>query len=127
MFDNEVSMEITRNGNALSAVKVIMPTWNRTGADNKVYVSIPFLGIETCGESPEDADTAVKEALKCFILISEKYGLGLESELEFLGWDRKESDQHHSLFNVQPKNRAFESMVNTGDSRAIQLDSLELV
>jgi len=127
MFDNEVSMEITRNGHALSAVKVIMPTWDRTGKDNKIYVSIPFLGIETYGIDEEDADLAVKEAFKCFCLVAEKHGLGLESELEYLGWERQEQiSPDHSFFNVQPKSRAIESMVNTGDKRAIQLNELEL-
>lgn len=124
-MQNPISMEITRNGLIISAVKVIMPTWDRKGDDGKTYVSIPFLGLETYGINDEDVDLAIEEVIKCFVIAAEKNGLGLESELEFLGWEKVQNqpiEKEHSLFNVIPKESVYESIVNTGDTRALMFE-----
>ncbi len=120
----DISMEITRADHKLSSVSVIMPTWNRKGSDGKLYASIPFLGLETCGVDEDDLEVAVKEAFICFCLAAEEYGLGLESELEFLGWTQvEERSDTHSILNNFPSNKGIEAALSTGDTRLITLDS----
>lgn len=122
---NEIKMEIARNGEALSSVKVIMPTWNKVRDNGLIYINLPFFGLETCAKDEDDAAIAVSEAVQCFCLIAEKYGLGLESELEYVGWEKSEengdNELRHSFMNVTPKNEAFDNIINTGETQALQL------
>jgi hypothetical protein len=112
---------IARVNNKLSEVKLIMPTWNRIGSDNKVYINIPFFNIETFGHNDEDADLAIEEAVKCFCLLAEEEGLGLDFELEFMGWEIQEnSNKINHIFNVTPNNPAIESMMRTGSQTALE-------
>jgi len=120
---NEVSATIgvSRIDGKLSEVKVIMPTWNRVGNDSKIYINIPFFGIETFGHDENDCDIAIEEAIKCFCLIAEEEGLGLDFELEFMGWKIQEnSDKSNHIFNVNPSNPAFELMMQTGSQTALE-------
>lgn len=122
---NEIKMEITRNGESLSSVKVIMPTWNKVRDNGLTYISLPFFGLETCAKNDDDAAVALSEAVQCFCLIAERHGLGLESELEFVGWEKSEekgdTEFGHSFMNVTPKNEAFDNIINTGETQALQL------
>lgn len=120
---NEVSIEITRHDNKLSAVSIIMPTWNELGNDNKIYAKMPFLGIETYGKDEDDLQIAIKEALTCFCIIAEKHGLGLEHELEFLGWVKEDNPTNdHSILRNVPANKSIDSVLSTGDTRALMVD-----
>ncbi|WP_020603269.1 hypothetical protein [Spirosoma spitsbergense] len=118
-----ISMEITRIGSELSSVSVIMPTWNRTGDDGKIYAKIPFLGIETYGKNEADLGVAIEEALTCFCLAAEKHGKGLECELAFLGWTQlTTTDTSHSFLKAITDNKAFGSALSTGDTRALTVN-----
>lgn len=123
----DISMKITRNDHKLSSVSVIMPTWNRKSEDGKIYASIPFLGLETCGLDESDLDTAIEEALTCFCIAAEKHGLGLESELQFLGWTQAEPlDENHSILSNNAGNESMVAALSTGDTRAIKVDERNL-
>ena len=119
-----ISIEIAREDHKLSSASVIMPTWNRKGNDGKIYAKIPFLGLETYGNDENDLDKAVEEAFACFCIASEKHGLGLESELEYIGWTKTDKkDEVHSFLQAVTENEAFESALNTGDTRALMYES----
>lgn len=116
----DATLEITRKADKLSSVSVIMPTWTRAGNDNKTYVMIPLFGLETFGHDENDCDIAVEEALKCFCLLAENHGLGLDFELEFMGWKLQEgSTKADHIFNIEPTSPAFESILQTGDQMAL--------
>jgi hypothetical protein len=119
----DISIDITREEHKLTSVRVIMPTWNRRGEDGKLYAKVPFLGLETYGENENDLDEAIEEAFMCFCLASEKHGLGLESELEFIGWTKTDGgDEDHSMLQAITDNEAVESALSTGDTRALAVD-----
>jgi len=123
-----ILIEITREDHRLVSVKTIMPTWNRLGADGKTYISIPFLGLETCSLGDNDTDKAFEEALTAFCIVAEKHGLGLESELEFLGWTLVEKrDDTLSLLSNNSTNESIVAALSTGDTRAIQLNHLDSI
>lgn len=121
---NEISIEITREDCNISSVSVIMPTWNHTGSDNKLYAKIPFLGLETYGKNDNDLQVAIKEAIACFCIAAEKHGKGLEQELESLGWTKVENKKNsHSILSNNPSvNPAIDSAISTGDIRALLVD-----
>jgi hypothetical protein len=122
MNDVNASIGITRVEGKLSEVKVIMPTWNRVGSDDKLYINIPLFGIETFGKDENDCDLALEEAIKCFCLLAEEEGLGLDFELEFMGWKIDEnSDKSNHIFNVSPTTPAFERMMQTGSQTAFAI------
>ena len=117
MINSEPIIEIKRDGKILS-VKAIIQTWNRSEG-NHICITIPFLGgLITHAENEQDAEKAVEEAFHCFVIISEKHGMGIENELTFIGWNREEGeDKNHSIFTIENLNSAMESMMETGDTR----------
>lgn len=122
-MNNVIKMEITRSGEVLSSVKLIMPTWQKVGDNKLIYIDLPFFGLNTCAKDEADIEIALKEAVSCFCIAAERYGLGLESELEFVGWekDTSEKDNQHSFMNLIPNNTAFDFMINTGETQALEL------
>lgn len=122
MNEINASVGITRIEGKLSEVKVIMPTWNRVGSDGKTYISVPLFGLETFGIDENDCDLALEEAIKCFCLLAEEEGLGLDFELEFMGWKIDEhSNKSNHIFNVNPTIPAFELMMQTGSQTAFAI------
>lgn len=123
MNNVEASIEIFRDNKKLQAINVMVPIWARNGDNGKVYISIPFFGLETFGHSNEDCDVAIEEAIKCFCLLVEQKGLGLEDELSFLGWEKVSENaiSHNSIFNVEPKTTALKSLMQTGQQKAVAI------
>jgi hypothetical protein len=125
MSTQKIVLEIGRNNNELTSVKVIMPTWSRIGDDGNIHIKMPLLGdIETFASNEEEAGTAVREAFQCFCLAAERFGKGLEKELENLGWERhiqQSKRKHFVSLNINSKNQAFNSMVNTGELIALSV------
>jgi len=123
MNHNVPEIEITRSENHhLSEVKVIMPIWTRKGDDAKLYASLPLLGIETYGDTEEDLDIAINEAVKCFCIASEQHGLGLESELQFIGWKPAGQSKDHALLTIDMDMPLFEGIINTGEPTAMTVE-----
>lgn len=120
---NVIKMEITRKGDALSSIKVFMPTWQKKGIDGKIYISLPVFGVETYAMDEIDAETAIKEAVACFCIMAESHGKGLENELELLGWSR--DDINGNVLDITPDNFAFGSMIDTGEQRALEFVEFE--
>ena len=81
----EANIEITRNGEKL-AVSVLMPVWNRFADHGNLLVELPLLGINTIAKDENDADKAIEEAIASFCFAADKFGQGIEKELQALGW-----------------------------------------
>lgn len=99
-----------------------MPTWNKSNDDGKIIIKIPLLGeVVTCAESEEDAEIAVKEAFHCFCLVAEKHGMGLENELEFIGWIRstEQLENGQTVLNFLADQPVWERVMDTADSRLL--------
>lgn len=116
----DANIEITRHGKTLFSVSVIMPTWNKMEDDNVLSVNIPLLGIKTFAKNEDDAEEAVKEAIQCFCLSAEKFGQGLEKELQTLGWLRSKNEEKHVLldYSVSDNNYVLEQIMQTGEQHA---------
>lgn len=80
----EANIEITRNGKKL-AISVLMPVRNRLTHHDNLFVELPLLGINTIAKDENDIDKAVEEAITSFCIASNKFGQGIEKELQALG------------------------------------------
>jgi hypothetical protein len=120
---NEPIIEVIRNSGKLTSIKVIMPTWNELGEDNKVYTKMPMLGgLVTYSLNELDSDLAVKEAIQCFCSAAEKFGIGLEKELQSLGWKIVSENENHIVLSIQSEMPVFELMLETGDTKAMDIE-----
>lgn len=82
----EANIEITRKGDKLISISVLMPVWSKPSNCGNLLVKLPFLAIDTIAKDENDAETAIKEALQSFCIVAEKFGQGVEKELQSLGW-----------------------------------------
>lgn len=82
----EANIRITRRGKMTEAIAVVMPIWNRRSEKGNVLVNLPLLGIETVAKDETDAERAIEEAIISFCLVADKFGQGIEKELQALGW-----------------------------------------
>ena len=83
----EANIEITRANDKLVSISVSMPVWSKESEfDGNIHVHLPLLDIDTIASDEKDAEFAIKEAIQSFCIASEKFGEGLEKELQALGW-----------------------------------------
>jgi hypothetical protein len=112
---NEATIAINRKEHGIS-LSVIMPIWKKEH-DGHISVRIPFFGIKTIASNEDDIHEAVEESLMCFIISAEKFGKGLESELEGIGWILHEKHGDNSLmdFHAFHENTIVEQIMETGE------------
>lgn len=122
MINSEPIVEINRSEGFLS-VKAIMPTWNKLDENGHICIRMPLLGADaiTHALNDDDAEVAVNEAFQCFCMVSEKHGMGLENELEFIGWKKEpNSDKNKSILTLNSDVPAYDSIMDTGDTRVLE-------
>lgn len=121
MKTSEANIEITRKFSEISSVSVIMPTW-RQPDDEILSVSIPLLGLKTTARNIDDADVAIQEAIKCFLIACERFGQGAEKELEAIGWSLLSKENGTSLLNYSIEQTQtsiiLEQIMETGEQYA---------
>lgn len=122
---NNPSIEISRESNKIHSVKMVMPVWKRNGNDDLTYVEMPLLGLMTYGKGDEDVDLAIEETIKAFCIASEKFGLGLESELQYIGWKMLNETSNSTLFVLEVKDSLMEEVMHTGFEKAFDLNITE--
>jgi len=91
METQNVSIEIAREKGFLSNISLSFPIWISTNLDKSIDIEMPFLGLSTSSQDEDEIDLAIEEAIKAFCIICDKYGQGLEKELEFLGWESSQN------------------------------------
>lgn len=120
-------MKISRRGGELVGVSIIMPTWLEKRENGSFCVKLPLLGdIQSYAESEEDVTVAVNEVVELFCRAAEKFGKGLEKELELLGWVQslpKAKNKTVALLRYKSNNSpVFESMAQTGLPTALSFN-----
>lgn len=112
------AIELTIKNHKVSEAKAILPIWVRKGDDKKHYINIPMLGLQTYADTEEDIEEAVNEAFIIFCKAADEHGLGIDSELEFIGW--KKSDEN--LFELSKSRKPFiNELVKTGSPVALEV------
>ena len=114
----EANIEITRADDKLVSISVSMPVWSKESEfDGNIHVQLPLLNIDTIASDEKDAEFAIKEAIQSFCIASEKFGEGVEKELQALGWKQVDQDGNHILgFCVSETAELLDRLLQTGDN-----------
>jgi len=121
MENNESTIEIERVDGKLISAKLVIPVWTRKDEDDGLlYASIPMLNLETYGIDEDDLEIAIQETVEGFILVSEKFGEGIESELADLEWEKQiVKEPTHIYFDFKTEKPVYKNMINTGNSKLL--------
>lgn len=111
----EANIEINRKDGKLHSISIDMPIWDKIGEDDFMSVNIPLLGIKTFAKDEDDAQLAIKEAINLFCITNEKFGKGLETELQILGWEFISEKNDSILMAYSTSNFIFDEMMQTGE------------
>ncbi|NWK66944.1 MAG: hypothetical protein HYI21_13010 [Sediminibacterium sp. Gen4] len=113
----DAHIKISRNGDKITSISVLTPIWNKISEHGNLIVSIPMLGIETIAKNDDDAEIAIKEAITSFCIISEKFGQGLEKELQALGWIAIDQESGEPLlgYNIEDTDSLLQRIMQTGE------------
>ena len=114
----EANIEITRANDKLVSISVSMPVWSKVSEfDGNFHVHLPLLDIDSIASDEKDAEFAIKEAIQSFCIASEKFGEGLEKELQALGWKQVDQNGNHILgFCVSETDELLDRLLQTGDN-----------
>lgn len=113
---NEANIRIFRKGDKITSISVFMPIWSEESDCGLLNVRLPLLGIDTIAKDEKDAEVAIEEAISSFCLIAEKFGQGIEKELQSLGWvavDKKTGEPILG-YNVADADSLIERLMQTG-------------
>jgi len=119
MNTTEANIKIHRDDSRVISVSVNIPVWNKESEQGNLLVQIPLLGIETIAKNEEDAETAIKELIASFCIASDRFGQGLEKELEALGWERVDGTTGEPVlgYNVADgPDQVIERLIRTGEN-----------
>jgi hypothetical protein len=127
MKTSEANIEIVRIDGKLVSISVIMPTWNKVEHDKGISVNLPLLGIKTWAKNDDDAEIAIEEAIKSVCIVAERFGRGIETELEAIGWSMIHKSDSLALlnFSVESTNTVLEQIMETGDQYAHNFELVE--
>jgi hypothetical protein len=114
----EANIEIKRTINKHVSISVSMPVWSKESEfDGNIIVKLPLLDIDTIASNEQDAEIAIKEAIQSFCVAAEKFGEGIEKELQALGWKRVDQKGNPVLgFCVSETDELLERLLQTGDN-----------
>lgn len=126
MNNTEFNIQIHRREDKISSVMVEMPVWHKETEDGFLSVNVPLFDIRTYAKDENDADIAVREAIKAFCLNAEDFGQGLEKELMRLGWKVSSNSQEETLMTFSNSNHIFNTLLSTGDNYIEKVDMEEL-
>lgn len=121
----EANIQILRNNGILSTISVNMPIWNKLEFDGTLSVSMPLFSLRTYALNEDDSQEAIKESLICFSIGAEKFGQGLEKELQTLGWEIAETSTENLIelsYSIKSNNNTFdvmEEIIQTADIYAL--------
>lgn len=114
MKNNEATIDIKRDAHGrLVSVSAMMPVWENENDDNSVTVRLPFLGLKFFAFDGLNPDQLIHDAMKGFFASCEKFGLGLDTELIGMGWEK----QNDSSLTFTIDNFIFEEIIDTGDKQ----------
>ena len=114
----EANIRITRGGSKITSISVFMPIWNKQSDQGNLFVQLPLLGIDTIAKNEEDSEKAIEEAIASFCIVAEKFGQGLEKELQSLGWlvVNGETSEPALGYNVSDTDALLERLMQTGEN-----------
>lgn len=118
MNTTEAHIKLFMHEEKITAVSVLMPVWNKESDHGNLLIRLPLLGIETIAKNEADADKAIEEAIISFCTVAQKFGQGVEKELQSLGWVKidGETGEPELGYNVADTDDLLERLLQTGDN-----------
>lgn len=113
-MNTEANIKINKNGGKVIFISVAMPICVQRNNFGNLSVQLPLLDFETIASDGTDAKKAIKEAIVSFCIIAEKFGRGIEKELQELGWENEGED--NLVFKINGTGSILEEIFNTGES-----------
>lgn len=113
-MDSEATIQILRdNRGHLETVAVVMPTWEKEGDDGSTIIDMPFFGMRLFAFDDMDVDQITHDAIKSFCANCDTFGLGLETELITIGWEKV--DDTTMVYTMKNTNIVIDQMLHTGE------------
>lgn len=118
MSTTEANIKITRQGGKVTSISVFMPIWSKSSEKGNLLVNLPLLGIETIAKDEQDSEIAIEEAIQSFCIVAEKFGQGIERELQALGWIPVDGESGEPLlgYSVEDTDELLERLFSTGEN-----------
>ncbi|QEC68570.1 hypothetical protein FRZ67_15105 [Panacibacter ginsenosidivorans] len=118
MSTTEANIKIARHNGIVTSISVFMPIWSKTSDHGKLLIQLPLLGIDTIAKDEADSEIAIKEAIQSFCIVAEKFGQGIEIELQALGWIAVDGESGEPLlgYNVEETDELLERLFHTGEN-----------
>lgn len=115
---NEATIKLLMEDGKITSISIFMPIWEKPSDQGNLFIHLPLLGLETLAKDSNDGETAIKEAITSFCMIAEKFGQGLEKELETLGWVHidGETDEPVLGYNISDTDAVIERIMQTAYS-----------
>lgn len=120
MSTSEANIKITRRAGKLSVISVSMPVWSKISSHDNLLIKLPLLGIDTIAKDEMDAEKAIEEAIISFCIVADRFGKGVERELEALGWKifSRDKDAPGLEYEVPESQDMLERLLETGENYA---------
>lgn len=114
----EANIKVFRVNEKVDSIAVLMPIWSKQSEHGNLLVKIPMLGLETIAKDDLDADKAIEEALVSFCIAAEKFGQGIEKELQALGWIAVDDESGEPVlgYNISDTDSVIERIMETADN-----------
>jgi len=104
----EPSIIIGRTGDKLTSISVAMPVKVERSFDGSLKVNLPLFGTHSWANDENGVEKAVEAEVILFCRGAEKFGDGIEKELQYLGW---------KMVSVKDEVRVFAYRVSNTDVR----------
>lgn len=126
--DAKIRLARTETG-ILKSIAVTMPIWFKESNSGFFKVGLPLIGIETTAKDEEDSDIAIMEAIKVFCLVAERFGNGVEKELQALGWKPVDETTGEEIlgFDSKDPDSMLDRLMRTGENYANEIVELDIL
>lgn len=119
-MSSDATMTISRENGVLHSISLVMPVWIKN--DGILTIDLPFFKTKTYARTEAEVDKAIEEAVKSFCIASERFGKGVEKELELLGWEKVDDTLGFNL----PQSEVMDQILHTGVIFAINNAEINL-
>lgn len=114
----EANIRISRSDSKHVTVDVSMPIWSKPSEHGHLVIKLPLIGIETIALDESDSDRAIEEAITSFCIAADRFGQGVEKELQALGWTQTDDNGVPVIgYTVADgPDSVIERLIGTGDN-----------
>ena len=116
--NNEATIKLLKVVGKVKSISIFMPIWEKTSEHGNLFINLPLLGLETIAKDNTDSEAAIREIISSFCTVAEKFGQGIEKELQALGWVHVDDETGEPImgYNVSDADSVIERIMQTGEN-----------